>query len=53
MSTSAAGEIALPVEMGELRLGEQVLELPIRRATAGQAAVDVGSLLKDGARDHP
>jgi citrate synthase len=33
-------------EVAELRIGEQVLELPIERATQGQSAVDVGALLK-------
>jgi citrate synthase len=33
-------------EAAELRIGDQVLELPIERAVAGQSAVDIGALLK-------
>jgi len=33
-------------EVAELRIGEQVLELPIERATQGQSTVDVSALLK-------
>jgi citrate synthase len=34
-------------ELAELRIGEQVLQLPIERATQGQPAVDISALLKD------
>jgi citrate synthase len=32
----------------ELHLADRVLQLPVKPATVGQAAVDVGALLKDG-----
>jgi citrate synthase len=32
----------------ELRVGENVLQLPVREATVGQSAVDIAALLKDG-----
>src|SRR6185369_18019518 len=32
----------------ELHIADTVLQLPVKPATVGQAAVDVGSLLKDG-----
>ena len=34
-------------DVAELRLGEQVLALPIEAATEGQAAVNIGALLRD------
>ncbi len=34
-------------EVAELRIGEQVLQLPIERAVEGQPSVDIGALLKD------
>ena len=43
-TTPAAAEPAT----AELRLGERTLQLPIRTATEGQPAVDVGALLKEG-----
>ena len=32
----------------ELHIDDHILQLPVKRATEGQAAVDVGALLKDG-----
>jgi citrate synthase len=32
----------------ELHIADRVLQLPVKEATVGQAAVDVGTLLKDG-----
>ena len=48
MSTSLEIERPSSIDSAELRLGEQVLNLPVGRATEGQSAVDVGTLLKDG-----
>src|SRR5512132_3392067 len=32
----------------ELHIADRVLQLPVKEATVGQAAVDIGALLKDG-----
>jgi citrate synthase len=47
MSTSLEIERPSSIDSAELRLGEQVLNLPVERATEGQSAVDIGALLKD------
>jgi citrate synthase len=47
MSASTMLEVPATTAMAELRLGEQVFELPIEQATEGQPAIDIGSLLKD------
>jgi citrate synthase len=46
---SATSEVEAParVATAELRLGDQVLELPIEAATEGQSAINVGPLLKE------
>ncbi len=46
---SATSEVEAParVATAELRLGDQVLELPIEAATEGQSAINVGTLLKE------
>jgi citrate synthase len=35
------------VDVAELRIGDRTFDLPIRYATEGQPAIDIGSLLKD------
>jgi citrate synthase len=45
---ATAPPASAPPSAAELRLGDQVLQLPVRTATVGQPALDVGSLLKDG-----
>jgi len=47
MSTSLEIERPSSIDSAELRLGEQVLNLPVERATEGQSAIDIGALLKD------
>src|SRR5690242_17409707 len=39
---------ASPASSAELHLADKVLQLPVKEATVGQDAVDVGALLKDG-----
>ena len=46
--TDTTTPVASEPATAELRLGDQALQLPIRTATEGQPAIDVGSLLKDG-----
>ena len=48
MSTSLEVERPSGIDVAELRLGEQVLALPVERATEGQSAVDISPLLRDG-----
>ncbi|HEX4897943.1 MAG TPA: citrate synthase, partial [Candidatus Limnocylindrales bacterium] len=47
MSTSLEIERPSSIDSAELRLGEQVLNLPVGRATEGQSAIDIAALLKD------
>jgi citrate synthase len=47
MSTSLEIERPSSIDSAELRLGEQVLNLPVERATEGQSAIDISALLKD------
>ncbi|HXG25712.1 MAG TPA: citrate synthase [Candidatus Binatia bacterium] len=44
--SAAPGVPALP-DSAELRIGNTALQLPIRQATEGQAAVDIATLLRD------
>ncbi|MEW5992520.1 MAG: citrate synthase [Chloroflexota bacterium] len=48
MSTSLEVERPSAIDTAELRLGDQVLSLPVEQATEGQAAIDIASLLRDG-----
>jgi citrate synthase len=52
MNPAAAPEPAAPgpeaPASAELHIGDRILQLPVKPATEGQSAVDVGSLLKDG-----
>ena len=47
MSTSLEIERPSSIDSAELRLGEQVLSLPVERATEGQSAIDISPLLRD------
>jgi citrate synthase len=47
MSATAEVKVRPSVDAAELRLGEQVLELPVGQATEGQSAIDISALLKD------
>ncbi len=47
MHAISEAEVPVGAPPAELRIGEQTLELPVRPAVEGQAAVDIGSLLKD------
>ena len=41
-------DVPAQTDTAELRIGDQVLTLPIEQAVAGQPAINIGSLLKDG-----
>jgi citrate synthase len=47
MTAIHEAELPAKVETAELRIGDQVLQLPIHAATVGQPAFDIGALLKD------
>jgi citrate synthase len=47
MTAIHEAELPAKVETAELRIGDQVLQLPIHHATEGQPAFDIGALLKD------
>jgi citrate synthase len=47
MTAISEAELATKVATAELRIGDQVLQLPIHEATEGQSAFDIGALLKD------
>jgi citrate synthase len=47
-ATPPSPEPAPDPDTAELRIGEQVLRLPIERAVAGQDTINVGALLRDG-----
>jgi len=48
MTTVTKVEPDAPAETAELRIGDKVLTLPIEHAIAGQSAINIGALLKDG-----
>jgi len=41
-------DVPAQTDTAELRIGDKVLTLPVEQAVAGQPAVNIGSLLKDG-----
>jgi len=41
-------DVPAHTDTAELRIGDKVLTLPIEQAVAGQPAINIGSLLKDG-----
>ena len=47
MSEATASETASGADVAELRVGDRVLRLPIERATEGQSAINVSTLLKE------
>ncbi|HEX5149318.1 MAG TPA: citrate synthase [Candidatus Limnocylindrales bacterium] len=47
MSATAEVMVRPSADTAELRLGEQVVELPVGQATEGQSAIDISALLKD------
>jgi len=47
-ASTETAETAVNPDTAELRIGDQVLTLPIERGVAGQPAINIGSLLRDG-----
>ena len=41
-------DVPAETDTAELRIGDKVLTLPVEQAVAGQPAINIGSLLKDG-----
>ena len=41
-------DVPAKTDTAELRIGDKVLTLPVEQAVAGQPAINIGSLLKDG-----
>jgi citrate synthase len=41
-------DVPADTDTAELRIGDKVLTLPVEQAVAGQPAINIGSLLKDG-----
>ena len=41
-------DVPAQADTAELRIGDKVLTLPVEQAVAGQSAINIGSLLKDG-----
>jgi citrate synthase len=47
MTATTEPAVSARADTAELRLGERVLSLPVEAATEGQAALNIGALLKD------